>query len=107
MAYKQTPGLGPKMKTGGGIPSVLLQTDEKTGPTKTVKIGSKLNGYSVVDNDPVSGDLFTRKGNTPDIYRISKRDVSMLSDKKNSGYQATFKKINHGYNEGGRIVEQE
>ena len=32
MAYKQEPGGGPKMKTGGGIPSVLLQsTDEKKG----------------------------------------------------------------------------
>ena len=118
MAYKQNPGRGPMMKTGKGIPSALLQVDtpdpikkkttpdEKTGPTKTVEIGSDLNGYKVVDNDPVSGDLFTRKGNTPDIYRVSKRDVSMLSDKKHSGYQATFKKIKHGYNEGGRIVEE-
>lgn len=41
MAYKQNPGRGPMMKTGGGIPSALLQedptdpvkkkTDEKTG----------------------------------------------------------------------------
>jgi hypothetical protein len=32
MAYKQEPGGGPKMKTGAGIPSVLLQsTDEKKG----------------------------------------------------------------------------
>jgi hypothetical protein len=32
MAYKQEPGGGPKMKTGGGIPPVLLQsTDEKKG----------------------------------------------------------------------------
>ncbi len=119
MAYKQNTQVTfqPMMKTGKGIPSALLQvdtpdpikkkkTDEKTGPTKKVKIGSDLNGYKVVDNDPVSGDLFTRKGDTPDIYRVSKRDVSMLSDKKHSGYQATFKKIKHGYNEGGRIVEE-
>lgn len=31
MAYKQNPGRGPMMKTGEGVPSALLQKDEKTG----------------------------------------------------------------------------
>ena len=31
MAYKQSAGRGPMMKTGSGIPSALLQTDEKSG----------------------------------------------------------------------------
>jgi hypothetical protein len=114
MAYKNNPGRGPMMKTGRGIPSALLQvTDkkEKTDPItkgskKEYKIGSKIQGYKVVDNDPETGDLFTRKGNTPDIYRLSKRDAGMLSNTKSTGYQANFKKIKHGYNEGGRIYEE-
>tara|TARA_R110000772_G_scaffold22320_2_gene60468 strand:- start:43 stop:375 length:333 start_codon:yes stop_codon:yes gene_type:complete len=31
MAYKQNAGRGPMMKTGAGVPSALLQTDEKSG----------------------------------------------------------------------------
>lgn len=48
MAYKQNPGRGPKMKTGAGVPSALLQkttdpTDPKEGkksfPGQTFKSG--------------------------------------------------------------------
>jgi hypothetical protein len=31
MAYIQSAGRGPMMKTGAGVPSALLQTDEKSG----------------------------------------------------------------------------
>tara|TARA_R110000824_G_scaffold98460_1_gene234950 strand:- start:42 stop:374 length:333 start_codon:yes stop_codon:yes gene_type:complete len=31
MAYKQNAGRGPMMKTGAGVPSALLQTDERSG----------------------------------------------------------------------------
>jgi len=39
MAYKQNPGRGQSQKTGGGIPTPLLQTvptDEKTGKQKVI-----------------------------------------------------------------------
>lgn len=36
MAYKQNPGRGPMMKTGEGVPSALLQKDEKKGKPRII-----------------------------------------------------------------------
>ena len=57
MAYKQNPGRGPMMKTGAGVPSALLQKDEKGGKPFV----------------PAGGEFKRRKGPEPtgDSYKDS------------------------------------
>lgn len=46
MAYKQQPGRGPMMKTGGGVPSALLQT-KPTDPVTKKKTDEKTGSKSL------------------------------------------------------------
>ena len=86
MAYKQNLGRGPKMKTGGGVPSALLQegptdpvkkkTDEKSGTTKpsfpgatwtrpdfTTKKGSysRLQESAAIKQDSALSSIYEKK----------------------------------------------
>lgn len=97
MAYNQEPGGGPKMKTGGGIPSVLLQsTDEKKGkkdpkdniinkqfdlvqskfPNYTVERSKRNFGsYQVTSNENMGGSF---------EYTPGKRVKKLSSDSKST-----------------------
>ena len=62
MAYKQDPGRGPMMKTGAGVPSALLQTDEKTGEKKHHP-GYDLTPYAKPFKPAAGNDLNTQVAN--------------------------------------------
>jgi len=53
MAYKQDPGRGPKMKTGGGVPSALLQEDP-TDPKTGKKLPASYKGIQLTKNPNLS-----------------------------------------------------
>lgn len=75
MAYKQNPGRGPMMKTGEGVPSALLQKDEKTGgdssfpgktwtrPDFTTKEGSysRLQERAAIKSDSTRSSNYERR----------------------------------------------
>lgn len=74
MAYKQNPGRGPMMKTGYGVPSVLLQEDKKA------KVG-EVPGYEEIK------ERF--KGKYTVTPKKGKTNEYTLSDK--SGHTVSYK----------------
>lgn len=75
MAYKQNPGLGPKMKTGGGVPSALLQE----GPTDPVK---KKTDEKTGAKPSFPGVTWTRPAyqTQPNTYSRIQEDAAIKSD---------------------------
>ena len=92
MAYKQNLGRGPKMKTGGGIPSALLQED----PTDPVK---KKTDEKTGAEPSFPGVTWTRPPyqTQPNTYSRIQEDAAIKSDSILSSI-VTRKKLLHQEN---------
>ena len=94
MAYKQNPGRGPKMKTGEGIPSALLQTGfldtlKKVGRT-TMAVG-KTVGNQLADFIQPDANKYGGVGS-----RESKFNAVHEKGRENAAHQDVIDQSNSG-----------
>ena len=105
MAYKQNAGRGNSAKTGAGIPSPLLQVQEKPKPAK------KPNFSGSTDKGEMGGGHMAGATANTDLLKVGKYYGGKVIDKIKEGAQylsdaAEGKKGSKGYSGGDESMRQ-